>query len=288
MARQHVHALAAVVARVEQAGVHAAPGLRALRRFVHAVVEVVAVGQRLVHPDDDRPDGRVGHVARERPFEPGELRVVELVVRRVVEIEERHAAIDPVEVRLDARVVRAVDEPLGAQRRRVVPRPELRQELRAGLREDHFVVADADQKRNRAERRHLVVHEVLPLHRVVLVDRQGRGEEFLAVHDVFVGAGRPAQIAQVPVERRVVLPRRLRDGRHHDVAAVAGVARYQERPRFGGRAVLLGADQPAGRQHAGSQHDRGTTPVGSWRAFYPGYPGTRALSAASFVPTTRI
>ena len=52
------------------------------------------------------------------------------------------------------------------------------------------------------------------------------------VRNVFIDTGVRAQIAQMPVKRGLIFLRRFRDSRHHDVAAIAGVARRQEAPRF--------------------------------------------------------
>ena len=103
-----------------------------------------------------------------------------------------------------------------------------------------------------------------------------RGEVLRLVQDVFVRAGGPAQIAEVPVEGRVdFFARGLRDGRHHDVAAIARVPRREERPRLAGRRILLRLG-PASRKKSAPPARPGTVTRASWAIFYSARPYARS------------
>ena len=55
------------------------------------------------------------------------------------------------------------------------------------------------------------------------------------VRDIFIETGGETQVAQVPVKRGLIFSRGFGDAGHHDVAAIAGVARDQEAPGCVGR-----------------------------------------------------
>ena len=258
---QNVHALVPVVAGFQQLGIDAPSGLSAPEGLVHAGRDVVTIRQRFVHAGDDGRDRPVGDVARQRALEPRQLRVVDLLVGGVVEKVEGDAAIDPVVVALDAGIGRCVFLPLCAQDRRVEPRGKCSDVLFASFGLDDFVVADADEVWDGTERRDLAGDEVLPLHRVVVIERQRRSDVFRLMLDVCVGSVRVAKVAQVPVKRRAIPARGVGNGGHHDVAAITSVAGDDKPPLTHSGRRLCGLKQPGRSRHHGHEDRRVPQPV---------------------------
>src|ERR1700683_1528085 len=118
MALQDVHIFVGFVLRTKKVSVNAPAAICARRRFIHAVASGNAFRERLVHSYYDRMDLRIRLIASENLFEPGELRLVELVRRRVVEIDEIHSILDPVEISAENMVERIVAGTLFAKPRR--------------------------------------------------------------------------------------------------------------------------------------------------------------------------
>ncbi len=178
-----------------------------------------------MHPGDDRANGRIGEVLCEGALKPAQLRGVKLFRRDVVKEVERDAALDPVEIGFDQMIPGIVLEALRAQDRRVEPIRKLNDEILARLeRGNRFVISDAQEKRDRAERSYLALDEIRPGNGFVFGDGERLGEVLGLVLDVFIESVDGAQVAQVPVELDLIFFGQLGDSRHHHIAAIARVA----------------------------------------------------------------
>jgi len=124
---------------------------------------------------------------------------------------------------------------LSAQRRRIQPIGELYDELLTRGRRDGLMITGSEQDGQRAEGPQLVGNEIGPRSRLVADDghRLGRQTQRGRRNHILVEGSDRAKVSQMPVEFRPTGQHAGCDNRHHDVAAITGIARHSEFPNAG-------------------------------------------------------
>ena len=184
-----------------------------------------------MHAHDDGGYGGARQILLQHFFKPGQLIAVKLLAAGAIQKIKRHAAVDPVIVGAQHVIVRRILQTLRAQHGRIKPVGELQEKPLAGFcRSDYFVVADADEIRNIAERLDLVVDVVLPGTALVLVHGHRAGLMFGLMHDVLIDFVSRANVAQMPEKRGVIFLRGFGNSGHHHVAAIARIPRHHKIP----------------------------------------------------------
>src|SRR5258708_3665965 len=96
----------------------------------------------------------------------------------------------PVEISLEAVVVRIVPQSLRPQRRGVQPIRKLQEKIFAALQlRDCFMIPNAHKKWNGTERRNLAIDEIRPLDVSVFGNRKRFRDVLVPMLDVFIKAG---------------------------------------------------------------------------------------------------
>ena len=186
-----------------------------------------ALGECLVHADHQGPHVRITLGILQNGRQPFELSGIELVRRRIVEVDEIHALVPPVIVGPHFVVMRVIFQALLANHRRVQPIGKGDDELVAAFWRDGFVIADSHEKRQVRERFDLVPLEVRPGRAQILRDGGVRMKHPKILIEIVDGA----QISQMPIKYRVMSARRRGNRGHDHIATVAGVRRHGELPR---------------------------------------------------------
>lgn len=186
-----------------------------------------AIGKSLMHADDDGDDGGIFGVGGENVFEPRHLIAVELVGGCVVEIDEVNASALPVIVDVETMVFWVITQPLLLEFWRVDPIGKLDEIVGASFRRIEFVIADAEIDGRAGEGDELVLDEVVPGIRFVIGDGRGLGGLLFVV---LIKIGDIAKVAEMPVEKSLIVVGTGGDGGHNYVSAVAGIARDDEGP----------------------------------------------------------
>jgi len=88
------------------------------------------------------------------------------------------------------------------------------------------VIPDSKKHRERPKREELVIDEILPRTRQIFcdVERIVRSRGLVKGFIILVEPVDRAKVSQVPIELCPVSGRSVRDGRHHDVTAISGIA----------------------------------------------------------------
>src|ERR1700676_3904850 len=92
------------------------------------------------------------------------------------------------------------------------------------------MISHAQEKWNPTEGHNLAINEIRALDLFVFGDRQRLLDVIGLMLDVFIEAAGQTQVAQMPVERGLILLCCLRNSRHHDVAAIPGITGRNEAP----------------------------------------------------------
>src|ERR1035438_7808473 len=96
------------------------------------------------------------------------------------------------------------------------------------------MISHSEKYRTIRERQQLMGDKIWPRILHIVGDVGSR----VSMQVVLIERENGAIVAQVPVERRPVAMHALRDGRHHDVAAVARVSRHGKPPGWVAALVL--------------------------------------------------
>ena len=182
------------------------------------------MGQGLVHTGHDGVNAGVRiEIAVEHRTEPAQLRIAELVMRRIVEGDEVHAVVHPVIPGTDGGALGPVFLALRGDLRPVEEGRELDDVPFARHGRDRLVVPTAEKHRNGVEGRDLVGEEVIPGTLLIFGFGHRHAGGFHGLH-VLVFGGHPAEIPKVPVKDVVGGLHLGGNGRHHEIATVAAVS----------------------------------------------------------------
>src|SRR5579859_4424922 len=221
VAGQQVNMLVRLLLEIQELGIDAAAALCAHGPVIHAVAAGQAVRQRRMHAHYQGPHIFIGRRAIQHALQPTHLLWQELVERSVIQVNKIHSTLYPVEISLRRRVLRIVRKTLLAEGGSIQPFGECFSKLLARLGQSGFMIADAHKDRHGTKRPKLVLDEIIPGVFQVVVFCDGLAAMLRAVLIVLIDGVDGTQVAQMPIERGVVLCRGRRDGGHHDVTAVA-------------------------------------------------------------------
>src|SRR5579872_5103003 len=180
-----------------------------------------AVGKSFVHPDHQGLNTRVGKISGDHAAKPFHLSFTEFIFGSVVESDEIYSAINPVVIGMRPPILRIVFQSLRAQYRGIQPLGEVVQVILAVAVKNHFMIADAQENRNGAKTRNLVLAEIPP-RRKSISDMAGESVKMTgSTLHVFVDGRHPAEVSQMPVESSILFSDAVGNCRHHNVAAIS-------------------------------------------------------------------